>query len=135
MKRVIITGGAGFLGSHFCDLLIERDYGFNMWAYSRIDTCKPRYLEKLKAAGISAEVNGDEDKLFEQAVGWVIRAKQASTSMLQRRLKVGYSRTARILDLMEEKGIIGPPEGSKPRQVLVEPEEAGVSAGEMQEEK
>ena len=36
-----------------CDMLIERDYGFNMWAYARIDTCKPRYLEKLKAAGVN----------------------------------------------------------------------------------
>ncbi len=63
---------------------------------------------------------GGEDDLYQQAVAWVVRAKQASTSMLQRRLKIGYSRAARLLDLMEENGIVGPPEGSKPRKVLVE---------------
>ncbi|MBN1594755.1 DNA translocase FtsK, partial [candidate division FCPU426 bacterium] len=90
--------------------------------------------EKLKKAGQTPEGEEGEDELFQQAVGWVIRAKQASTSMLQRRLKVGYSRAARLLDLMEEKGIVGPPEGSKPRKVLVRPEEAGALAGENQEE-
>jgi len=91
--------------------------------------------EKLKAATVGgSSVGGEEDVLFEQAVGWVVRAKQASTSMLQRRLKVGYSRAARLLDLMEEKGIVGPPEGSKPRKVLIQPEEAGIGSGDGQEE-
>lgn len=79
--------------------------------------------EKLKTLANGKGPGGGqegEDDLYQQAVLWVVRAKQASTSMLQRRLKIGYSRAARLLDLMEENGIVGPPEGSKPRKVLVE---------------
>lgn len=61
----------------------------------------------------------EEDALFSQAVEAVIEAGQASTSYLQRRLKVGYARAARLIDDMESKGIVGPFEGSKPRQVLM----------------
>jgi len=61
-----------------------------------------------------------DDQLFIEAVKTVIRYRQASTSLLQRRLKIGYNRAARIIDAMYEKGIIGPQEGSKPRDVLVD---------------
>lgn len=61
----------------------------------------------------------DEDELLPQAITIVTEAGQASTSMLQRRLKLGYSRAARLVDQMEERGIVGPSEGSKPRQVLI----------------
>ena len=66
--------------------------------------------------------DGDDsglDDMFEEAVEVVLESKQASVSMLQRRLKLGYSRAARIVDQMEEKGIVGPFEGSKPRAVLL----------------
>ena len=62
---------------------------------------------------------GDLDELFNEAVEVVLDSKQASVSMLQRRLKLGYSRAARIVDQMEEQGVVGPYEGSKPRQVLL----------------
>ena len=58
-------------------------------------------------------------ELLPQAVDVIFDTKQASVSMLQRRLKLGYSRAARIVDQMEEMGIIGPFEGSKPRQILI----------------
>jgi S-DNA-T family DNA segregation ATPase FtsK/SpoIIIE len=61
----------------------------------------------------------DEDELLPQAIELVVDAGQASTSYLQRRLKVGYARAARLIDDMEAKGVIGPFEGSKPRQVLM----------------
>ena len=61
----------------------------------------------------------DYDELLPQAVDVIFDTKQASVSMLQRRLKLGYSRAARIIDQMEELGIVGPFEGSKPRQVLI----------------
>ncbi len=61
----------------------------------------------------------DYDELLPQAVDVIFDTKQASVSMLQRRLKLGYSRAARIIDQMEEMGIIGPFEGSKPRQLLI----------------
>lgn len=59
------------------------------------------------------------DELYEDAVALVIEMETASISMLQRRFRVGYNRAARIVDQMEEQGVVGPPEGSKPRKVLV----------------
>ena len=60
-----------------------------------------------------------EDELLPAAVDVVLETGQASVSMLQRRLKLGYSRAARLVDQMEERGIVGPFEGSKPRQLLI----------------
>ncbi len=62
----------------------------------------------------------DEDELYDQAVEIVRQAQKASASLLQRRLKVGYARAARLLDLMEEKELIGPGEGAKPREVFLD---------------
>lgn len=63
---------------------------------------------------------GDDDALFEQAAETVIRSGKASASLLQRRLRVGYARAARLLDLLEERGIVGPGDGARPRDVLVD---------------
>lgn len=68
----------------------------------------------------SLESYSEEDELFEEAVEVVRQARKASASLLQRRLKVGYARAARLLDIMESKGIIGPGEGAKPREVYLE---------------
>lgn len=62
-----------------------------------------------------------EDEFYEEAVKLVTKQQSASVSMLQRRFRIGYNRAARIIDEMEAKGIVGPSEGSKPRQVLVQP--------------
>jgi S-DNA-T family DNA segregation ATPase FtsK/SpoIIIE len=71
-------------------------------------------------AGGGNSGNGDiDDELFDDAAEAVIRAGKASTSMLQRRLRVGYARAARLIDLLEEQGIVGPPDGARPRDVLV----------------
>ena len=64
-------------------------------------------------------MGNDYDDLLPQAVDVIFETKQASVSMLQRRLKLGYARAARIVDQMEEIGVVGPFEGSKPRQVLI----------------
>jgi len=64
--------------------------------------------------------DGEEDELYEEAVSTVYQAKKASASLLQRRLKVGYARAARLLDIMEENGLIGPGEGAKPREVYID---------------
>jgi S-DNA-T family DNA segregation ATPase FtsK/SpoIIIE len=61
---------------------------------------------------------GDDDELFKQAVDVLKTTRRASTSMLQRRLRIGYNRAARIMEIMEEKGIVGPENGSNPREIL-----------------
>jgi len=86
-------------------------------------------LEKPKRSlgipGMGGEDGSDNDPLFNEAKDEVMRAGKASASLLQRRLRVGYARAARLLDILEEKGIIGPGEGAKPREVYgaIPPEE------------
>jgi S-DNA-T family DNA segregation ATPase FtsK/SpoIIIE len=65
------------------------------------------------------EFDPDEDPLLEKAIEVVVQAQTASVSLLQRRLRVGYTRAGRLIDMLERRGIISPYEGSKPRRVLV----------------
>ncbi|MFH1752674.1 MAG: DNA translocase FtsK [Candidatus Omnitrophota bacterium] len=76
----------------------------------------------------------DKDEVYEEAVKLVLQTKQASVSMLQRRLGVGYTRAARLVDMMEDEGIVGPYAGSKPRDILVEEYEQEGLKEEMIEE-
>ena len=80
-----------------------------------------------KAATVNdPEPNTDEmdgDEMLPAAVDVILEINQASVSMLQRRLKLGYARAARIVDEMEEKGIVGPHQGSKPREILITKEQ------------
>jgi S-DNA-T family DNA segregation ATPase FtsK/SpoIIIE len=84
---------------------------------------KARELEAQESAqgegGGDADDVGDRDKLFREAAEVVIQHQQGSTSLLQRRLKVGYGRAARIIDQLHSAGVLGPPDGSKPRDVLI----------------
>jgi S-DNA-T family DNA segregation ATPase FtsK/SpoIIIE len=61
----------------------------------------------------------ERDELFDEAVRFVVQSGQASTSMLQRRFRIGFSRAGRLVDMMEQDGIVGPADGSKPREILV----------------
>jgi S-DNA-T family DNA segregation ATPase FtsK/SpoIIIE len=70
----------------------------------------------------AAEFAGGDDPAYQDAVRVVLEMGKASTSTLQRRLRLGYGRAARILDMMQHEGIIGPPDGSKPREVLKRPD-------------
>ena len=63
---------------------------------------------------------GEEDPIYDDAVEIVVKTRRASASFLQRRLKIGYNRAARLIEMMEERGIIGPPRGSKPREIFVD---------------
>jgi S-DNA-T family DNA segregation ATPase FtsK/SpoIIIE len=65
---------------------------------------------------------GEQDPMYQDAIRVVLEMGKASTSTLQRRLRLGYGRAARILDVMHREGIIGPPDGSKPREVLKRPD-------------
>ncbi len=79
-----------------------------------------KHVEKSEGMAAGAEVgDSDADEMLDAAVDVVLESGQASTSMLQRRLKLGYSRAARIIDQMEERGIVGEFEGSKPRKILI----------------
>ena len=76
------------------------------------------------AAGVeSADFYQGEDPLYEEAKRIVIESKKASASLLQRRLRLGYARAARLIDMLEDKGIVGPGEGAKPREILIKTEE------------
>jgi S-DNA-T family DNA segregation ATPase FtsK/SpoIIIE len=74
------------------------------------------------AGGDGEPVSEDQDPMYEEAVRLVLQMGKASTSTLQRHLRLGYGRAARILDMMQRDGIIGPPDGSKPREVLKRPD-------------
>ena len=84
-------------------------------------TGKPTYddtVGKIERTTEAAEVD-ERDDLFDEAVRFVVQSGQASTSMLQRRFRIGFSRAGRLVDVMERDGIIGPADGSKPREILV----------------
>lgn len=80
----------------------------------------PSMMERKR--GVGAGGQGERDELFEDAARLIVRHQQGSVSLLQRRLKVGYSRAARLVDELEMAGIVGPFDGSKAREVLVETE-------------
>ena len=80
--------------------------------------------EKAAKSGLPEDkVDDDGDPMLDEAIECVVEAGQASTSLLQRRLRLGYARAARIIDMMEERGVVGPYEGSKPRKVLITKEQ------------
>jgi len=95
------------------------------------DQAKPEYDQTFLIAppsdddeeeSAAEEFDGEEDPMYHDAVRVVLEMGKASTSTLQRRLRLGYGRAARILDMMQREGIIGPPDGSKPREVLKRPD-------------
>ena len=83
----------------------------------------PEYVGKDEGGSSDANVGNvkDRDPLFEEAVRFIVMGNTASTSSLQRRYEIGYNRAGRLMDQMEHAGIVGPAQGSKPRQVLVSP--------------
>ena len=87
-------------------------------ATARIRPDLPDRAARRRRAEAESELSSeDQDPLYEDAVRVVLEMGKASTSTLQRRLRLGYGRAARILDMMQRDGIIGPPDGSKPREV------------------
>ena len=75
--------------------------------------------ETGKSSDSAEDGDGTGDPMMDEAIKCVVEAGQASTSLLQRRLRLGYARAGRLIDEMEQMGIVGPHEGSKPRQVLM----------------
>ncbi|MBN2885038.1 DNA translocase FtsK 4TM domain-containing protein [Patescibacteria group bacterium] len=100
-------------------------------SYIKEKSGEAEYLEGItdrqKVSGVAGVgldgTHGDEDELMEEAQEIILKAGKASTSLLQRRLSIGYGRAAKILDMLEDAGIIGPSNGSKPREILVSREQ------------
>jgi DNA segregation ATPase FtsK/SpoIIIE, S-DNA-T family len=89
---------------------------------------EPEYHEEILHVRIATngggiDDGGDDDPLLWEAADIVVTSRMGSTSLLQRRLKVGYARAGRIMDMLEQKGIVGAPDGSKPREVLADVED------------
>ena len=81
-------------------------------------------LESQKRS-VAGRGGAERDEFFEEAVKMILETGQASVSMLQRRLRLGYTRAARLIDAMEEEGIVGPFRGSKPREILIKEYRSG----------
>lgn len=88
-----------------------------------------RLIEHQQAPEGAGGPLGEKDEMYEMAKQLVLDTGQASTSLLQRRLRLGYGRAARILDIMEQEGIVGPPQGSRPREILINRDPAARGAG------
>ncbi|MDI6870264.1 MAG: DNA translocase FtsK [Bacillota bacterium] len=86
---------------------------------------RPEYQADLGTNEVRVEAETGDDELYDDAVKLVVSTGNASISMIQRRFRIGYARAARLIDMMELAGIVGPYQGSKPREVLVSPEDEG----------
>ena len=121
-KAVRIQGS--FVAQEEVEAVVEYIKKHNVTEY---DESVVQEIDRQAARGKNGRGGNDEpedegdgfDEMFEAAVEVVLDAGQASTSMLQRKLRLGYGRAARIMDEMQQAGIIGEPEGSKPRRVLI----------------
>ena len=78
-----------------------------------------RAQESEDGGGPESDVDGDRDQLFREAAEACLQNQGGSTSLLQRKLRIGYGRAARVIDQLHAAGILGPPDGSKPRDILI----------------
>jgi len=93
-------------------LTIEPDYN---------DSITSNATAKQKLVGVpDSKAGADEDTLYEAAFNLVKETRKASASLFQRRLKIGYARAARLVDLLEDNGVVGPADGAKPRKIIID---------------
>jgi S-DNA-T family DNA segregation ATPase FtsK/SpoIIIE len=91
-------------------------------------------ISSIERSGPDTGAEEDDDELLPEAIETVVMAKQASASMLQRRFRIGYNRAARLVEMMEARGVVGPADGSKPRAVLLSEERYLTMGGEESDE-
>ncbi len=106
----------------------EIDKVVSFWKEQDTPDYNPDIINTDEAMASAAQHH--EDTLFPKAVDLILNADQASISLLQRRLHIGYTRAARLIDMMEDRGIVGKHEGSKPREILITPEQWEAQASE-----
>ncbi|MCI0619526.1 DNA translocase FtsK [Candidatus Wolfebacteria bacterium] len=99
---------------------VKRVTGYLSKNYAREDFEELALTGTIEHSSRGSDAFDDDDDLYEDARAVVIEAGKASTSYLQRKLRVGYARAARLMDILEERGVIGPADGAKPRDVLVD---------------
>ncbi len=119
-------------------LLTDKEIN-ELTTYLRNQGVEPQYTEEVTSMAkpgqvIVPGVTGDVDDLFKQAVEEIVQYDRASASLLQRRLRIGYARAARLLDQLEAAGVVSPAEGSKPREVLVRNSAEVLQSGQAQSE-
>lgn len=100
-------------------LLWDKEVLINLINSSRFETNPFKNMDKNKKNLNDYEQEEYDDPLYNEVVNFVIQSGEISVSLMQRRFRLGYNRAARIMDLLEERGIIGSQQGSKPREVLV----------------
>ncbi len=99
----------------------------------RNPSCDKELIEKITATSKISEAGEESDEFFEQAVELVVEKEKASVSMLQRQFRIGYNRAARLMDDLEQRGIVGQEDGSKPRKVLMTKTELSEMQNPMEE--
>ncbi|MCH8244703.1 DNA translocase FtsK, partial [Patescibacteria group bacterium] len=97
------------------------------------DELSSSVAESLEVPGGIPMETGDDDPIYEEARRLVVETRKASASFLQRRLKLGYARAARLLDMMEDRGVVGPADGAKPREILQKQPKEQIQEPESQE--
>ena len=85
------------------------------------EQAQPVYEAEIRAEdGNGRTIDEDEyDELYDEALAFVVESGKASSSMIQRKFKIGYNRAARIIEVLEQEGVIGPADGARPREILV----------------
>ena len=108
----------------------------DFWTKQGVPDYEMAIKEKIENSGAMDMDDGEDDELLEAAIEIIRQTQRASTSSLQRRLRIGYTRAARLMDILEERGVVGPARGSDPREILIDldgeipqnkPDELGVT--------
>ncbi len=127
---LFVPPGSARLARLHGPLVTEREIGkiVDWWKSQSQPQYNEEFLKPFRDKDRSGEaIEGDEepeelDEVYDEAVRLVVESRKASTSLLQRRLRLGYGRAARLIDMMEKDGIVSAPDGSKPREVLKRPD-------------